>query len=64
MVANCTACCGACHAVSTGNMPADAADYRAFGAALGVGCRVNERERDEHSGGESGMFQKKLLMSE
>ena len=64
MMADCTACCGARHAVAAGNMSTDAADYRALGAALRVGCRVNERERDEQSGGESGMFQGKLLMSE
>lgn len=44
MVADRTAGCGAGHAVAARNMSADAADNRAFGAALGMRRGVDERE--------------------
>jgi hypothetical protein len=44
MMAYCTACCCASHAVTARNMSTDAADNRALGAAFGVRCSVHESE--------------------
>jgi hypothetical protein len=44
MMAYCTACCCAGHAVTARNMASDAADNRALGAAFGVRCSVHESE--------------------
>jgi hypothetical protein len=44
MMAYCTACCCASHAVTARNMSTDAADNRALGAAFGMRCAVDESE--------------------